>query len=174
MRTGKDEARQPKYAHVERERRWLVDPTRRPCVDGLSHVLVEDAYIIGTRLRLRRMTDSANNDHAYKLTKKYEADDPLARPIVTFYLTEQEFDLLASLPARTLAKRRYAMPVERAIFSLDRFEGPLAGLELVEIEWPDDAGLRTLRAPPWAIREVSAEPDYQGGALAEFGIPEED
>lgn len=163
-----DEARSPKYAHVERERRWLVDPARRPDPGGCPSVLIEDRYITATRLRLRRMTGD-DGAVVLKLTKKYDAADPLARPIVTAYLDAAEYDLFAILPAAPVTKRRYAVNG----YSLDCFEGALAGLELVEIEWPDDAGLRGLPPPPWTIREVSDEPLYQGGALATAGRPEE-
>lgn len=166
MRGAEDERRAPKYAHVERERRWLVDTALRPGIDDQSHILIEDRYIIGTRMRLRRMTDSATGQQSLKLTKKYDCDDPLARPIVTAYLTAEEYDLLARLDARPLVKRRYKV----AGFSVDRFEGALAGLELAEIEWPNDAGLRALQPPLWARTEVSTDPHYQGGSLAEHGL----
>lgn len=173
MRTGADEARSPKYAHIERERRWLIDPARLPALSA-AHVLIEDRYISGTRMRLRRMTDSASGAVALKLTKKYEAADPLARAIVTAYLDEAEFAPLACLPGMMIVKRRFDLVAGDITYSLDRFEGALAGLELAEIEWADDAGLRGLPAPPGAIREVSDDPRYQGGSLVVSGIPKED
>ncbi|MBV1687375.1 hypothetical protein KRR38_06715 [Novosphingobium sp. G106] len=171
MRTGADETRSPKYAHAERERRWLVDPLGLPDLAAAEHVLVEDRYIDGTRCRLRRITHSASEVTAVKLTKKYEAADPLARPIVTAYLDEAEFAVFAALPARTLTKRRYHIQVDGREFSYDRFSGALDGLHLLEIEWPDDAGLRALRPPEWAIRDVSEDIRYQGGTLVREGIP---
>ena len=50
------EAGDPKYARFELERRWLVDTTRRPSLDGYPMTVIEDRYIDGTRLRLRRMS----------------------------------------------------------------------------------------------------------------------
>ncbi|MEO1046491.1 MAG: hypothetical protein AAFX04_13710 [Pseudomonadota bacterium] len=172
MRSGEDEARSPKYAHIERERRWRVDPANRPDLTERPYTLIEDRYITNTRLRLRRMTDSNSGETAHKLTKKYLCDDPLARPIVTSYLSEQEYALLTTLPAFPLTKKRYQVDVDGIIWSLDCFAGALAGLELAEIEWPDDAGLRQLMPPAWATEEVSENPLYQGGALAEFGLAE--
>ena len=125
MRTGETEARNPKYAHIERERRFLVDPRRRPDLAGRRAILIEDRYITGTRLRLRRMTDGATGETAVKLTKKYEAADPLARPIVTTYLSEAEFALLAALPALPLVKRRYPLQLDEGEMGIDVFEGPL-------------------------------------------------
>lgn len=166
IRTAEDEAKAPKYAHIERERRWLVDQAARPDLAGCASALIEDRYITGTRLRLRRMTGA--DVVSLKLTKKYDAADPLARPIVTAYLTEGEYDLFARLPAAPVTKRRYAVEG----YSLDVFAGALAGFELVEIEAADDAALRALPAPAWTIREVSGDPAYQGGALALHGRPE--
>ena len=42
----------------------------------------------------------------------------------------------------------------------------LAGLELVEVEMPDEATLAALVPPPWAAKEVTHDPRYQCGALA--------
>jgi CYTH domain-containing protein len=171
LRTGDDEAREPKYAYAERERRWLVDPRALPKLTSAAHILVEDRYIDGTRLRLRRLTHGATGTVALKLTKKYETADALARPIVTAYLDEGEYAALATLPARLLTKHRYHIWIDGCEFSYDRFLEPLDGLHLVEIEWPDDAGLRALQPPAWAVREVSEDPRYQGGTLVRDGIP---
>ena len=161
-----------KYARRELERRWYVDPTLRPAVEALDFVDIEDRYLIGTRLRLRRMM---RNDgwFACKLTKKYETERPEARPIVTTYLSEVEYALFAALPAHPLRKRRYHVPLEGRCWSLDLFEGPLAGLELVEIEAPDEAALAALVPPPWATKEVTHDARYQCGALAQANaLPE--
>ena len=64
MRSGADEAAAPKYAHVERERRWLIDPARLPALSA-EYVLIEDRYLSGTRMRLRRMTDCADGVGAF-------------------------------------------------------------------------------------------------------------
>ncbi len=172
MRTFVDEAANPKYAHIERERRWLVNSVLRPPL-GDAFVLIEDRYIEGTRLRLRRMTDTKSGKQALKLTRKYETVDPLARPIVTAYLDENEYLVFASLPARTLVKQRHHIADNELEFSIDRFLGPLDGLELVEIEWPDDAGLRAIITPLWTSCEVSFDSRYQGGELVVNGIPKD-
>ncbi len=173
MRNAAIEVADPKYASVERERRWLIDPARRPSLDGRREVLIEDRYLTGTRCRLRRVTEVGTGESVVKLTRKYDAPDPLARPIVTAYLDETEHALFATLPALPLVKRRYAIEEDGARWSVDRYEGALAGLETAEIEWPDDAGLRTLVAPAWFGRDVSTDPRYQGASLARYGIPEE-
>ena len=87
-----------KYSHVERERRFLVDPLKRPSLYGCRSALIEDLYITDTRCRLRRMTDSVGARVVLKLSKKYDVPDPLARPLVTTYLTPEEYALFAALP----------------------------------------------------------------------------
>jgi len=161
-----------KYARPELERRWRVDPALRPPVEGLDFVVIDDRYLTGTRLRLRRMTRS-DGWTACKLTKKYETDRPDARPIVTTYLTEAEHGLFAALPAHPMRKRRYRVPIDGRFWSLDLFEGPLASLELVEVEVADEAALAALVPPPWATKEVTHDARYQCGALAQTNaLPE--
>ncbi len=155
-----------KYSHVERERRFLVDPLKRPSLDGCRSILIEDLYIADTRCRLRRMTDRVGGRVVLKLSKKYDVADPLARPLVTTYLTLQEYALFAALPGHWLRKRRHTVPSASGEFGGDLFEGSLAGLELAEIEQPDAASLAAVPVPEWARAEVTYDLGFQGGKLA--------
>jgi hypothetical protein len=47
------------------------------------------------------MADSRDPAAAFKLAKKYDADDPTARPMVNAYLSQREFEVFAALPALT-------------------------------------------------------------------------
>jgi CYTH domain-containing protein len=156
---------------LELERRWLIDRAARPDVSGLESTLVEDRYVDDTRLRLRRMT--CRERTALKLTKKYETTRPEVRPVVTAYLTEAEYAVFAAIPAVAVTKRRYRLPIDGQSWSLDLFEGALAGLELVEAEAADEAVLHALVPPAWATREITHDPRYQCGSLAQTSlIPE--
>ncbi|MFO6447246.1 hypothetical protein ACLBKU_08890 [Erythrobacter sp. NE805] len=170
MRGARDEAAHPKYAHLEIERRWLVDPA---AVAGLvleDPIAIADRYIIGTRIRLRRM--QCGGEAVYKLTRKYRCEDAASRPIVTAYLDEDEHAVFAALPALPLVKTRFKLEHAVRAFSLDRFGGNLQGLWLSEIEWPSLSELAALADPPWAMRDVTYDPAYQGASLARSGIPE--
>jgi CYTH domain-containing protein len=164
---------QPKYARLEFERRWLVDRAARPALSDAFVTLIDDLYIAGTRLRLRQMRRPDLAETKWKLTKKYECDEPCARPIVSAYLTESEYELLRTLPGDELCKRRLHFEHEGRWWSLDLFEGPLAGLEIVECEAEDRTALAELSPPDWVLREVTDLPHWQGGALAANGIPED-
>ena len=166
LRSPEEEAESPNYANMERERRWLVASERLPPMTGLPYWIVEDRYLLGTRLRLRKMLDSMSGKVSFKLTKKYEAADPLARPIVTAYLTEDEHRVFAALPGLDLLKFRFKVADGPLAFNVDRFQAPLEGLILTEIEQPDDLSLRNIVPPPWSAREVSLDVAFQGEKLA--------
>ena len=170
MRTAQDEQQSPKYSHFERERRWLVAADKVPTRGGQAGVLIEDRYICGTRIRLRRMTDEATGAVSLKLTKKYDAADPRTRAIVTAYLTEAEYAVFAGLSANELSKRRYKADWRGLAFSVDVFAGSHAGLVLAEIEMDDHDSLCALAPPDWAGREVTDDEAFQGGNLAASGL----
>ena len=155
----------PKYAKLENERRFLVDPTRAPDLAGLAFRRIEDRYLNGTRLRLRAVTDSATGARELKFCKKYGSDDPVSGPIVNAYLTEAEHAALAALPAAVVVKRRYRI----GGFGLDVFEGALEGLMLCEAEAPTREAVLARAFPDWAAREVTADPFFTGGALCRIG-----
>ena len=171
MRGPDDEAANPKYAHLEIERRWLVHPA---AVEGLAldqPIAIHDRYIERTRLRLRRMTHGSQT--VLKLTRKYECPDPMARPIVTAYLSPEEYEVLAALPALVLEKTRFRARHDGLDYCVDRFAGALAGLWTAEIEMSDLAALRAVDAPPWTLGDITEDARYQGATLARLGLPKE-
>jgi len=70
------EAGEPKYARFELERRWLVDAPRRPSLEGAWMTLIEDRYIAGTRMRLRRMSRPDLGETKWKLTRSTTPSGP--------------------------------------------------------------------------------------------------
>ena len=155
----------PKYALLENERRFLVRDA--PDLSGARVRLIEDIYLDAGRLRLRRITHFDGSPPEHKLCKKYRSPDPTSAPIVNIYLTAEEHAALAApLPGRPLSKRRYIVQHGGRAFSLDVFEGALAGLMICEAEAPTPEAIRALAFPPWAGREVTADPFVSGGHLA--------
>lgn len=153
----------PKYAKLENERRFLVKvPPTLPDVFRR----IEDRYLIGTRLRLRDMIDSATGSRDLKFCKKYEGDDPVSGPVTNLYLNAAEHAALAALPARTILKRRYRLDHDGRAFSVDVFEGELLGLVLCEAEADSREVVMALAFPPWAGPEVTWDPAFTGGRLS--------
>ena len=156
-----------KYAQIELERRWLLATLPDALHNSQEYQLIEDRYLSGTPLRLRRMTDANGAVTGLKLTQKYQAADQpaYATTITNFYLDEASYALLKTLPAKVLVKRRYKLVDGRFQFSIDQFRGPLDGLVLAEIEQPDIASLLAIPHPTFARREVTEDPRFTGGEL---------
>ena len=150
-----------KYARVERERRFLLAavPDEQPA----RQILIEDRYLRGTRLRLRRSTSLEDpEDVIYKLTQKLPAVDETPGLITNTYLSRAEYDTLATIPADTIRKTRLSMPP----LGVDRFEGALRGLLLAEVEFDDEAEERAFEPSIPTVAEVTDDIRFSGGALA--------
>lgn len=150
-----------KYAHPERERRFLL--AEQPLTDGPVW-RIEDRYLTGTNLRLRRVT--LDEESVYKLTQKVRVavDDPYEVAITNMYLTADEYRQLLILPAAVLVKDRQVVDVDGVRFAVDAFRGKLKGLCLAETE--ADRRDAPLPRPTWLATEVTEDDRYSGGRLA--------
>jgi CYTH domain-containing protein len=152
-----------KYARIERERRFLLAglPT------GVRPVKIReiaDHYVIGTSLRLRHLRGP--DGHRYKLTQKIPAacPGPVQGLITNVYLSKDEHDqLVAALPGRPIRKTRYSIPP----LGIDVFEPPLHGLVIGEAEFVADADMLSFQPPAYIHAEVTDDPRFTGGRLAE-------
>jgi CYTH domain-containing protein len=156
-----DWQRQPgqgKYAKPERERRFLL--TALPSAAG-SPRLIEDRYLDGTRLRLRRV------ETTYKFCQKVRPDeaDPSVVAITNIYLSPAEYEVLRALPAATLTKTRRHWQLGPFTFAVDEFHGPLTGLLLAEIELDDLTVDLPVGDSPFGP-EVTHDDRFSGGKLA--------
>jgi CYTH domain-containing protein len=159
---------EPKYARIERERRFLLREFPGDAAVVRTRRIV-DRYLDGTSLRLREQHEDGGRV-IFKFTQKAPARASGARQglITTMYLSESEFHLLARLPARTLSKTRHSVPP----FGIDVFEGALEGLVLAEAEFDSADAAGTLAFPAFALREVSDDDRFTGGQLVRASRPE--
>jgi hypothetical protein len=152
---------QGRYAHPEREQRWIA----KSVPPGATLVAsIVDRYIIGTRLRLRRAEGPLGV--VYKLGQKVRDDpgDPATVRLTNVYLSEDEYDALLVLPAAELHKSRSRTEWAGRTVAIDRFQGRLDGLLLAEVELSPAESF--LPAPPWATEDVTNDDRFSGGALA--------
>jgi CYTH domain-containing protein len=149
----------PKYSLLEIERRWLVDLAKVE-LSGASCREIEDLYIAGSRLRLRKI--SAGREIAFKLGKKYGKRTLNAEPITNLYLTEDEYRLLSALPGTRVRKRRYSL--ERG--SVDVYVAPRVGVAVFEVEFEDERAAREFVPPEFVTREITNDPAFSGVSLA--------
>ena len=122
-------------------------------------------------MRLRQQSDD-ENEPVFKLTQKLPTDATGSRQglITTMYLTEDEFQLLANLPAKILRKTRYSVPP----FGIDVFEDALTGLVLAEAEFNSAEDASALSLPSFIVREVTEDLRFTGGELVRVSRQELD
>jgi CYTH domain-containing protein len=156
-----------KYAHVERERRFLLRelPPELKLTDHHSQIF--DNYLTGTRLRLRKMRVPARREWTWKLTQKF-APDPadLSRTFITnIYLSQYEYEMLSVFEGNELRKNRYPYEHAGRKFSIDVFLGALYGLILAETEFETDEEMEAFALPSFALLEVTNDETFAGGRL---------
>ncbi len=156
-----------RYAHIERERRFLLTRAPAELAPDAAHWAIYDRYIHGTRFRLRRVVASESGETIHKLTQKYPLDpaDLVGIAITNTYLTEQEYETFRQLAADELWKDRYTLLLDGRKYALDIFGGRLSGLVLAEIELDSDEEFASLAPPPWTRAEVTGDSRFTGGAL---------
>ena len=152
---------QDRYARIERERRFLLAKFPVNAIVARNR-RITDNYIEGTTLRLRQQS---YNDGltTFKLTQKVPVRGNGAQQgfITSIYLTEDEFHVLAQLPARRLTKTRFSVPP----FGIDVFDGLLEGLILAEAEFDSATAAEILTVPFSVAGEVSEDDRFTGGQL---------
>jgi CYTH domain-containing protein len=157
-----------RFARPEWERRFLLD--RIPEHAHVTRVQqIADRYIVGTRLRLRRM-NSSDGGVAFKLTQKldHSADGAFQGNLTTIYLAEEEYNVFAALPARLLEKTRHSVPP----FGIDVFRGNLTGLILAEAEFSSTEEAAAFEPPGFFLREVTSDARFTGGSLSALTKPQ--
>ena len=160
-----------KYARVERERRYLLRDLPEGITRADPHLQITDNYMTGSRLRLRKVREPRSNKWTAKLTQKFAPDpNDLSRTIITnTYLNALEAETFSTLfNSNEIRKNRYHFEFEGRKFSADMFLGDLFGLVLAEVSFESDEELDTFLTPPFALADVTNEPLFTGGRLAEL------
>lgn len=142
-----------------------VDASRLPDLSNIPFDTIEDRYLDGGRLRLRKVT-AHSGDVTYKLGKKYGPTGDYTEPITNIYLTETEYVGFRTLPGHDLTKRRYRFPFGGRVFSVDAHQGKLAGLFLCEWEAASVAELLATIPPPFCTEDVTTDERYSGARLS--------
>jgi CYTH domain-containing protein len=163
-----------KYAHVERERRFLLRAYPPELEPAHFHTQIFDNYITNTRLRLRKVREPYKREWIFKFSQKFAPDpEDLSHTLVTnIYLTQAEYEMFAHLEGNEIRKNRYPYEHEGRKYSIDVFLGDLHGLFLAEIEFDSDEEMEKLSLPSFAVMEVTNEPMFTGGRLVELTADE--
>ncbi|MFE4973095.1 CYTH domain-containing protein [Kitasatospora sp. NPDC056651] len=157
---------------LEIERKFLLSAFEPPPTAVRQHI--EQGYIAikddGTEVRLRRIGEGR------VLGVKRRASPPAgpaARIEVERALEEREFtDLWPATEGARVIKDRYTFEASGAIVQVDVYQGGLAGLRTVEVEFATEAEAEAFAAPDWFGAEVTGVKAYGNQTLATAGLPE--
>jgi CYTH domain-containing protein len=128
--------------------------------------LIVDVYYPAGRdhatLRVRQ-----RGDH-YEITKKFLASGTDSSHLLehTIELDEEEYKGLTQNPGKRVAKRRYLYEYQGRTAEIDVFEGELAGLVEVDVEFDNRDEQLAFGMPDFCLADVTQEVFAAGGSLA--------
>jgi CYTH domain-containing protein len=98
----------------------------------------------------------------------------LARTEVEIAVDEDQAGALWSLSeGRRVEKTRYRLPLDGGLVAeVDRYEGALAGLCTVEVEFPSEDAARSFAPPAWFGEELTGHRGWSNAELAVQGRPD--
>jgi CYTH domain-containing protein len=104
--------------------------------------------------------------------KNNMTSDGMTRDEYEFEINRVQYEyLLNKAEGKTIRKIRYEFNNKGYLLSLDVFSGELTGLIYLEVEFLNKDEAEAYQAPDWAIKEVTDDPLYKNGSLAQYGIP---
>ena len=140
-------------------------------LDTYPHYGIEQAYVTTNPvIRVRKKTlygaASAVSDYQYVLTVK--SSGMLARQEFELPIDEAAYrTLCAKADGNVIAKTRYKIPLNQGLtLELDIFEGNLAPLMLVEVEFQTEDDADSFTAPGWFGEDVTFSSKYHNSTLS--------
>jgi adenylate cyclase len=151
---------------AEIERKFRVGDV--PGLDAVEGTAIEQGYLAIDReveVRLRRAGE------AHRLTTK--RGHGAEREEVEIEIAADDFERLWPLSAgRRVAKTRHRIDLGNDLTAeVDVYAGELAGLRVVEVEFPDAAAARRFEPPEWFGEELTGDERYANQTLATGGLP---
>ena len=149
---------------TELERTFLVGSLP----DGIGKarkVEMEDIYIPASAehpvIRIRKIGERM------EITKKspVDASDRSEQHEHTIELTREEFDSLAGIGGKRVAKTRHFMDIGDRKAEIDVFRGPLEGLVVADFEFGSAEERDAFRPPEFCLADVTQEEFIAGGML---------
>ena len=154
--------------HPEIERKFLVEQLPSGLEIDSEDEIAQGYLALGEdQVRLRRRGDrfliTAKRGHGLI---REEVEVPLAR--------ESFEELWPMTEGRRLEKTRSTTQVDGQTAEIDVYQGPLAGLTTVEVEFEDTGAAEGFSPPAWFARELTDDERYSNSRLAMQGLPPAD
>lgn len=140
-------------------------PKSLPNLSGCVSKEMLDIYLPSMsehpHLRIRRSGDT------FEITNKLpvKEGDASHQLETTIKLSREEFEELAQVPGKRVAKTRYLYSEGGKTYEIDVFQGDLKGLVLVDIEFASLEEKASFTAPDWVLVEMTQENFIAGGML---------
>jgi adenylate cyclase len=153
---------------AEIERKWVA--ARTPNRDRLgTGTPLRQGYLaidgdVAVRVRIAP-------DEAWVTIKA--GDDGLRRTEVELAVDADEAEELWAHTAGRIEKVRHDVPIDDATAVVDVFGGALAGLCVVEVEFPTEAEAEAFVAPDWFGQEVTGRAEWTNASLSRHGRPDQ-
>lgn len=145
---------------MEIERKFLV-PTPPDHLDSYHCRVIEQGYLnTDPVVRIRRDNDK------YELT--YKSKGFMSRMEYNLPLNRESYEhLLKKIDGRLIRKKRYMIPLSQNLTAeLDVFEGQLAPLILVEVEFSSEEEANSFVPPGWFGEDVTFSGKYHNSQLS--------
>ena len=153
-----------KVSTVERERKFLV---AEPPALGSDGERIRQGYLAVDGTVSARVRDRTGSG----LTLTIKSGSGSTRTELEWELDRTRFEVLWPLTqGRCIDKTRYLIPLDEHTAELDVFDGALAGLRLVEVEFPSEEAMRAFEPPAWFGDEVSDDARFSNAHLAVHGL----
>ena len=158
---------------VEIERKWVAERPPDVVTPDLDGTQLRQGYLAedgDVTVRVRISADWA------KLTIKAGSATARTEVEVDVDLAEAE-QLWPFTEGRRIQKTRYRVPLGAShgndlVAEVDLFEGNLAGLCLVEVEFPSEQAAAAFEPPAWFGRDVTTIKGWSNAELARNGRPD--
>ena len=147
---------------MEIERKYLVQQLPES-LSGYPCRIIEQGYLnTDPVVRIRR------DNEKYELT--YKSKGFMTRMEYNLPLTQEAYELLLTkIDGRLIQKKRYMIPLNNDLAAeLDIFEGDLAPLILVEVEFPSEEAALAFVPPSWFGDDVTFSGKYHNSTLSKL------
>jgi adenylate cyclase len=134
-------------------------------IAGVKPDRLIDAYLPEDSTATMRLRKKGSK---FEFTKKVplKPGDLSAHIEQTIMLDETEFEALRKAGGQTVEKDRYMVKIDGYAAEVDVFLGDLAGLVMIDFEFPDVAAKQNFRPPKCCLADVTQELFVAGGQLA--------
>ena len=153
-----------KTYRTEFRRRYLTEGLPEPLTRASRHLQLFDNYITGTRMRVRTVRDPETKQWTWLLQQRVpsEISELMCLKVGEIYLNEAEHTAFEPFEGNEIRKNRYFHEFDGREFAFDLYLGPLWGLNIASVEFPDVESMARFETPSFAVFDVTNDGFFLG------------